>query len=273
MAKFEELQPIVEGIARQYSKDLVLGKGFDFQKYDDLKQELWVKAYEILKDNPDASVEFIAKCLWNKVTDLWRKSVKEEVNEELHAQDDFTGSQITEDSVQNNSLLDCISKISESVNSKVEEDSDEFNEAVKVILNKAKAVNDNVYKYVVVKLKLSCYLPESFEPTITVSTVGQFNSESTEDGQVLSELFHFSNAKTGGSGSWKSKKSQLRSELLNEFDLEESYLSWYEVTFRTAQGTDSQWIKAYNRTDAVDKFYKKTKLSADLVEIISVVEE
>lgn len=249
--EYEELTKIVKGIARQYSKDLYTGKGFNFDKYQELEQELWVKTYEVLKNKPDATLDYIAKCLWRKVTDLFRKEMKTISHEKLVDNSEFSNSS-NEEGID----IEVLKKM-ESVSNLESFTSDEgVEDLIERTLELAKKHSDKVYKFVVAKLKLAGYLSSDFEREVEVSNIKR--SDSTEDAQILETILGYKNGKQGGPGSFKGKKYNLRLDLLNEFDCEEEYRRYFDVTYVDLEGcTKSTWIKAYSQTEALEIFSKK----------------
>lgn len=274
MLSYSELKPVVEGVARQYSKDLVNGRGFNYQTYQDLSQDLWLKAYEIIGEYENAPINFVAKCLWNYATDKFRSSMNQLSNETLFDNSTFSISQDSETSSSYipKNLRDAIVSQSES---KSENDELVLSDLVDMVLSYAKSENKDIYKYVVIKLKMSGYVDESFEKDINMDEFEKSHPDldCSQDQYILRELFGFSEkcSKTGGSGSFKAKKKNFRELLLNLLDVEDLYPTWYEVTYIDSNGVpNSKWFKALNENDASRKAKSSIK---DLVKIVSVIGE
>lgn len=267
---YEDLKKVVEGVARQYSKDLVNGKGFKWQKYEDLVQELWLKAYEILGDYPNAPLGFIAKSLYNKAVDDFRSEMKIMSHEYLHNNEDFNDSRAESETISNN-LLEAV--MTESSRQSGSTSKIKINRLVSEILKTSESYGNDIYKYVVIKLKLNGYLPEEFEPSISVK--GLDANEVTdrydisEDKVILSELLGYKSASTGGPGSFKGKKYNLRLDLLSLLNVENLYPTYYEVTYVEGNTTQSKWVKEINIDRAKIKFENSHK---DAV-IISIMPE
>lgn len=274
---YEELKPIVEGVARQYSKDLVMGRGFNRQKYEDLSQDLWVKTYEILGNYPNATADYIAKCLWNKAVDDFRASMKSSTFEQTIDPSTFTSSQHSDGDDGDTYMAYMFSKTSEEYGNKTFTDP-RMEALIEETLRYAKECSDQIYRYVVVKLKLNGLLSEKFEKDICVTGRSPEEVDSkydiSQDQYVLKELFNFKNAKTGGTGSFKNSKKNLRAILLNVFDVEDEYLTWYEVTYLKNGMTNSKWVKAYNSENARKVFLRDLEINSnDLVEILQILAE
>lgn len=257
MLSYTELKPIVEGIARQYSKDLVMGTGFSYQKYQDLSQDLWVKAYEIISNYPEAPAGYMAKCLWNYVTDLFRKDMNKVSNETLVDNNEFSASQVSE--IFNKDLLIAIVENSDKYDSFEDY---HISELVSMVLQVAKSCHPDMYKYVVIKLKLSGLIDNDFEPEYDISSFvkSRKDVDYLQDQFILKDLFGFSDkcSKTGGSGSFKSKKSNLRNTIIRLLNVEESYMTYYEITYVDENGNfNSKWIKAYSKDKALEAFKNK----------------
>ena len=83
--RFEEIDRIVKGIARKYSSTKWI-------EYEELYQELWIKVSELLKSNPEVSLNMIARCCFNCAVDLYRYSRRRyEANSEYVEDGGFDG--------------------------------------------------------------------------------------------------------------------------------------------------------------------------------------
>lgn len=273
---YEDLYEIVKGISRQYAKDIHGGRAYDPDKQEEFEQELWMKSMEILTSdhwNGTAPVNLIAKSLWNHVTDVWNKGVRTSSNELLvdgavytHSTDYAEGS--------SNSVISAIeSEANESYNLDVDRNQGLIDEILE-IAKELDGNNDAMYKYVVAKLKLNGYLSEDIEPEIDVRgldpediTDGYYDV--SQDKYILDEIHGYTTASTGGPGSFKGKKSELRRILLTVMNKEESYLTYYEVTYIESSKTESKWIKAYNSEDAVIRLETRLRRSLEVTRVVA----
>lgn len=72
--EYEHLKSMVCGIARKYT-------GYAYIEYDDLEQELWIKALGLIAYHGNVNLKLIASSLYNNAIDLVRKRKRKHDNE------------------------------------------------------------------------------------------------------------------------------------------------------------------------------------------------
>lgn len=72
--EYDKLNSMICGISRKYT-------GYAYMEYDDLEQELWIKALEIIAYHGEVNYRLIAKSLYNRAIDLVRKKRHKQLNE------------------------------------------------------------------------------------------------------------------------------------------------------------------------------------------------
>jgi hypothetical protein len=192
----EEISKIVYGISRKFTKNSK--KSDAFEEY---RQELFVEAYTIYNENKNVTSNYMAKSLRNKAISLSKKLKLKEENVFLVDDDDTF--------------------VSKSV---------ELSHNVEELITLSKSISDDMYKYVVAKLKLEGYIKESDYPEVTVDS-SVFTEEDNEDTLIIKNILNKKNAEYGGNQSFRNSKRDLFIKLIDTYEIRDLYKHWYEVKY------------------------------------------
>ena len=234
---------IVNGVAAQYAKGKFNGSYFDRDKFEDYRQELFLKAYTLLDEKPDMALDFFATCMWNRAGDIFNAATR--TKEFVNTVEDFSIDEATPIPV----VKGVLEHVTNSFESLYEEEQTE--DLISKILDAIKSQSETLQTYVIAKLKLNGYLPDSYRPDIEIDK-SQFDLQGKADNRkLLTDLFNMNNAPSGGTNLFKNEKRHLFLTLMSEFDVEDYYRKWYEVRYIDETGKEcTECIKRFSPTEA-----------------------
>jgi hypothetical protein len=254
----EEIAKIVEGIANKYAKDIVRGTPWRYDVFEEYRQELYVKAYELISNDPEVSIQLVARSLWNRATDLFRSSEKKLYNEwSTHI---LSGTRdMDEDPDESSNLINYLASESTDYTS-----SDEYsNDLVERVLDITSKLDQDIRDYVIAKLKLNGYLSKDSYPNIKINVEDYDNSSETENCKILKDVLGMNQAETGGTVKFKSAKRSLLLDLMSEFELEDCYRKWYIARYKNSSSEFVEVrVKKYSKVEvenyleSLDDFYQ-----------------
>lgn len=248
---------IIKNVALQYAKDIYHPQGWDSYKFDEYRQELSIKAYEVLHSNPSVNDKFMYKVLYNYATDISR-SLKS-VNSKVFIQDPEIINYEYGEGVSSGKY-----DYQEGADSNVDE-------VIEMIL--AKVQHDpTLLKYTKAKLILAGEVEQSRFPEIDCSLFYD-NPEVYNNSVnyfVLEVILGYSTGRTGGPGSFKSKKSSVFEDIIYDLGVDDQYSKWYEITYTTeCDEVIIESYKAMTSRDALELFEtKNTKLKRKVRDVL-----
>lgn len=243
MIDYETIKPVVEKIARYQANKMAKKYSKNSYAYvkeltEEFTQECYIKAYEIMNERPDASIELIAFSLFKRIGDMLRvmnkrneMEISSDIIEQYSENDNYTVRKHYSEKTPSDLVAEATSQHHVS-------NETELQSLVEYVLEKTSGYPDYIKTYVIAKLKLEGYLSADMYPDVDVSMIDTHDdSKGTEHSQIIENVLQLKHARSGGPKAFKVLKRELFYDIIYELELDDLYKKGYKITYKLNDGS------------------------------------